>query len=97
MEVVVKYVVFETFKVPEGINLEDESQVEDWEVKYNILTIYMVDGTEHEIDSEGFVETFDYKRPVSTEIVDRNAINNEAIESEDESDEPADDDEYMDA
>ena len=90
MEVVVTYVVAETFKVPEGINLKDESQVEDWEVKWNKLTIYMVDGTELEIDSEGHVESFDYKRPTKTEIVDTN-------DESDESDEPADDDEYMDA
>jgi len=66
--VVVKYEVVDVFIVPDGIDLNDKTKVKEWFVKWNTLTIIMVDGTEHEIDNEGGVENFDYKHPYSTEV-----------------------------
>lgn len=69
MEVIVKYHVFESFNVPEGIDLHDTTQVKSWYVKWNVLHIEMKDGREIEVQGEGYTETHDYKRPESTKVV----------------------------
>ena len=50
--VIVEYRCQDAFKVPKGMDLEDKTKVEDWYVKWNILHINLVDGTELEIHSE---------------------------------------------
>lgn len=67
-KLIATYTVSETFNIPEGLDLNDKSQVEWYEVKYNILTVKPVDGEEFEIEPEGWVDNYDYKRPVETEI-----------------------------
>lgn len=61
--VIATYTHSEKFKIPEGVDLDDKTQVEDWYVKWNILNITYVDGREEEIEAEGWVEQHDYKHP----------------------------------
>ena len=48
------------YKIPASIDLEDKSVVKFWDVKWNKLCIYFVDGTEKEIESVGWIDEFDY-------------------------------------
>jgi hypothetical protein len=57
------------FKLPDGLDLEDETIVESYGVKWNILYINYVDGRTDEIETEYFPED-DYKDPDNIEIVD---------------------------
>lgn len=66
----VQYSHQDVFKLPKGLDLEDETQVKSWGVKYNTLYITKVDGTELEINSEGWINHFDYKYPDVAEIID---------------------------
>jgi hypothetical protein len=59
----VQYCVDDVFVIPENIDLNNKNQVKDWGVKWNTLHIYFVDGSEIEINSKGWVNDFDYKRP----------------------------------
>jgi hypothetical protein len=61
--VLVNYSVSEAFKIPKNINLEDKAVVKSWGVRWNVLHIYFVDGTEKRISSEGWSNDFDYKNP----------------------------------
>lgn len=45
-----EYKVFSYFKIPKGLDLEDETIVRDWGVKWDQLRIYYVDGREETID-----------------------------------------------
>eukprot|EP01043_Picozoa_sp_COSAG02_P073160 COSAG02_NODE_14106_length_1310_cov_1.068538_1_plen_129_part_00 len=49
------------FKIPDGLDLEDESVVEEWWVKYGTLHILYVSGAEEHIEWEYDPET-DFKR-----------------------------------
>jgi len=40
------------FKIPKGLDLEDETIVSNWYVRYATLHIHYVDGREEEIESE---------------------------------------------
>ena len=64
----VYYRVSDVFVIPKDINLEDETQVKEWCVKYNTLYIYLIDGREFEIGSEGWIDEQDYKYPDEVEI-----------------------------
>jgi hypothetical protein len=64
-------VPYVAFCIPKGLNLDDETQVTDYHVKWNVLHIYLVNGdhidvepsfNEMEEDSEFF------KRPTKMEI-----------------------------
>jgi hypothetical protein len=68
--VIAYYNVCEGFKIPKGINLEDKTQVKDWGIKYNILSITMAneDEDEIEIESQDWLENNDYKYPDMIEI-----------------------------
>jgi hypothetical protein len=59
----VHYCVDDVFVIPENIDLNNKNQVKDWGVKWNTLHIYFVDGSEIQINSKGWVNDFDYKRP----------------------------------
>ena len=59
----VQYCIDDVFVIPENIDLNNKNQVKDWGVKWNTLYIYFVDGSEIQINSKGWVNDFDYKRP----------------------------------
>jgi hypothetical protein len=54
----VHYNIKEQFLVPININLEDKTQVKNWEVTWNTLKVYLVNGKMIEIDNRGLVESF---------------------------------------
>lgn len=66
---VARYNVYEVFKIPKSINLEDKTQVESYHIKYNTLHIYIV-GEEDtiEINGENWIDNFDYKYADSVDI-----------------------------
>jgi hypothetical protein len=66
----VSYTVDDVFCIPKNINLEDETQVKFWGVKYNVLYITLVNGKELKIESKGDVSSISYKYPSEMEIVD---------------------------
>ena len=68
--VIAEYKCTECFKIPKGLDLEDETQVIDWYVKWNTLFITKADGTEIEIESEGWTQDMDYKFPVDEPTID---------------------------
>jgi hypothetical protein len=84
--VIVNYTIQEAFKIPASIDLEDKSVVKFWGVKWNKLCIYFVDGTEKEIESEGWIDEFDYKRPTGEPEIDY--ANNYGLEEEEEAPPP---------
>jgi hypothetical protein len=65
--VIATYNVVQKFKIPSGIDLEDEKQVSDWGVKWSTLTICLTNGKEIEIQPSYDV---DMKRPYEQEIED---------------------------
>lgn len=67
--VVAKYSCQDIFKIPKNVNLDDETIVKNWSVRWNKLHIYFVDGKMLEIESEGMGE-IDYKYPDNTVIED---------------------------
>ena len=80
----VQYSHQDVFKIPKGLDLEDKKQVKHWGVKWNRLWIEKVDGTELEIDAEGWINHFDYKYPSDDpEIID---ADDEGIEFSDDED-----------
>jgi hypothetical protein len=88
--VIVNYRINDAFKIPKGLDLEDKTQVKNWGVKYNVLHIYKVDGTELEIESEGWIHSFDYKYPSCNDVEIENAsdwgIDDDDNEEEEEND-----------
>ena len=83
--VIVNYTVQDVFKIPASIDLEDKSVVKFWGVKWNKLCILFVDGTEKEIQSEGWIEDFDYKNPTGEPEIDY--AHNCGLEEEEEEEE----------
>lgn len=55
------------FKIPKGLDLEDETQVKSWGVKWDKLFIELANGTDLTIESYGDGGV-DYKWPNDTEI-----------------------------
>jgi hypothetical protein len=87
----VTYVIEDEFLVPKGLDLEDKSQVKEWEVRYNILRITKADDTELKIENGGLMDAFrfDLKFPDTTTIIDKNESvcynsDNEEADEEDE-------------
>jgi len=82
----VSYTVDDIFCVPDNINLEDKTQVDFWCVKYNTLHVGFVSGQEITINSQNWIEGFDYKYPSNDEkeILDAEELgledNNELFE-----------------
>jgi hypothetical protein len=78
--VIAHYAINEAFKIPDGIDLDNDKQVKDWGVKWNTLYIYMVDGTEIEVEGVGY---YDYKRPQDATIEDASDWNLDEDDEED--------------
>ena len=70
----VTYVIEDEFLVPKGLDLEDKSQVKEWEVRFNVLRITKADDTELKIENGGLMDAFrfDLKFPDTTTIIDKN-------------------------
>lgn len=83
--VVVNYCCQGFFKIPDGLDLDDETVVESWGVKWNTLYISYVDGREEKIDSVYDLE-YDCKYPDNCEIVDADEWNIDYSEDEEEED-----------
>ena len=65
--VVASYLSFTEFVVPEGIDINDKDQVKSYEVKWDTLTITLVDGTEIKIENAEEVQG-DRKRPFKVDV-----------------------------
>ena len=65
--VVASYMTESVYKLPDGIDLEDKTVVEDWEVYRMVLHIKFVDGREETIEPE-WVSEHDMKEPDRTHI-----------------------------
>ena len=82
------------FKIPDGLDLEDETIVEYWQVKYNELYIKYVNGEVLTIEpSWDGSESMDYKLPMDCEIIDADDIGFEYSEDEHEESEDEESDE----
>ena len=57
------------FEIPDGLDLEDKSVVEYWEVKYNELTIVYVNGKEETIAPTWDAADNQFKHPKECEIL----------------------------
>ena len=70
--VTVKYTHEEEFLVPKGLDLEDETQVDNWYVEWNVLHIIKADGTKLQIRAGGLTADYEYDFPVcnSEKIID---------------------------
>jgi hypothetical protein len=66
--VYVTYAVDDIFRIPNHLDLENKEQVKFWGVKYNTLHIVLTNGEELKIESEQWVNAFDYKHPRKTSI-----------------------------
>lgn len=69
--VIAKFITFTKFKVPKHINLEDESQVKSWCVRWGELHIELVNGEELHIEDDYGLQENDFKYPESEEIEER--------------------------
>jgi hypothetical protein len=58
------------FKLPDGLDLEDETIVESYYVKWKRLYINYVDGRTDEIETEYYFPEDDHKYPDNIEIID---------------------------
>ena len=80
--VVASYTTEAVFKIPDGLDLEDKTVVEDWRTKYGKLIISYVNSEEVlEIDSEWDTE-IDYKYSTDEVIADADEINVEYEQDE---------------
>ena len=70
------------FQIPDGLDLEDKSIVDDWGVRYSTLYINYVDGKEEAIEMEYESEP-NYKHPYKTTIEDAEDYSVEYDEDED--------------
>jgi len=67
---VASYCAEEHFIIPKGLDLDDETVVEGYGVKWGTLYIDFVDGREMQIKAKFSVNDNDFKRPDDTEIRD---------------------------
>lgn len=65
--VIVKYNHMDAFKIPDGVDLEDKTVVENYGVKWGNLHINYVDGREETIESEGWDSDMKYPDEVKIE------------------------------
>ena len=89
---VVRATYYEVFKVPKGVDLEDNKVVEDWYVNYNTLHIKYVGKEDvEEIDPEDLgYKTFDFP---DDEFIDEDEDEYDEEEEEEEEEEQGDQDE----
>lgn len=66
--VYVSYCNNDIFRIPSWINLENENQVKYWGIRYNVLHIVLVTNEELKINSEGLIDSHDYKYPQKAKI-----------------------------
>jgi hypothetical protein len=66
--VVAEYKVYSTFVIPEGIDVHDTEQVDEFYVKYDVLHIFMKDGREIEVEPYMSAKDYDFKRPDDTQV-----------------------------
>lgn len=68
--VIARYTKSEKYVLPEGLDLEDKTVVQDWWIKWGVLHVEYVDGRpEEKIEPDtDFVD--DFKCPDDTEIAD---------------------------
>ena len=66
--IVAEYKVYSTFVIPEGIDIRDPEQVEEFWVKYNVLHIQMKDGREIKVEPYMSANDYDFKRPDDTRV-----------------------------
>jgi hypothetical protein len=87
--VLARYNVVEGFRIPKGVDLEDKTQVKDYGVKWNKLFITMnnEDEEEIEIESEGWIHSFDSRYP---DKVDIESADDWGVDYDDESEEEED-------
>ena len=71
------------FEIPDGLDLEDKTVVEEWWVKYNTLRIKYIGKDEVEV-IEPSSNDYDLKRPNECVIEDADAIGYEYEEGEGE-------------
>jgi hypothetical protein len=64
--IVAEYKVYSTFVIPEGIDIHDIEQVEEFWVKYDVLHIAMKDGREITVEPYMSAKDYDFKRPDDT-------------------------------
>ena len=57
------YVAEKYFKIPEGLDLEDETQVIEYWVKWNELNIKLVSGRMLTVEGVGWLDEMDLKYP----------------------------------
>lgn len=73
------------FKIPDGLDLEDKTQVTSYYVKYGVLYITLPDGTEIEIQYSMESGDLSRKQPSDTQIEDAsNWFNSDDEDEEDE-------------
>jgi hypothetical protein len=72
------------FEIPDGIDLEDETIVKWWEVKYNMLCICYVNGKLIQISPVWDGMDGDIKHPMDCEIISANDAGYEYDEDEDD-------------
>ena len=58
------------FRIPDGIDLEDKTVVENWWVRYDQLHIEYVDGREGDVIESEWQMEIDTKHPDELEIID---------------------------
>jgi len=81
----VTYSLDEVFKIPIGVDLNDTSQVKNWNAQWNILYITYTDGRNEEIAAEGLLN-YEYPVPESVNIVSVDEHGNMIDEDDDEYD-----------
>lgn len=83
---VASYCAEEHFIIPKGLDLDDETVVEGYGVKWGTLYIDFVDGRQMQIKAKFSVNDNDFKRPDDTEIrdVDDYGYGEEDFDDEDE-------------
>lgn len=82
--VVAQFSTQSVFKIPDGLDLEDETIVQDWGVKHNMLHIEYVNQEEHVIlDPVWDARDSDFKRPEECEIYPADDFCNYFYEEED--------------
>lgn len=73
------YNSYSIFKIPDGVDLEDKSVVEEWYVKWDILHIKYASGKVAEIEPTWGEDEDDHKNPNETELL---AAEEEGFEDE---------------
>lgn len=83
-----QYQVYSTFVVPEGIDLENTEQVEDWWIKWDVLHIELSDGRKLKVEPYYSASECDYKRPdeenVEDDFIESDYKEEEHVEEDDD-------------